>query len=472
MSAVWSTSWRILGISPQVTLLRQTAVSSAAIILANRVKSPLLAASFPKFLCIGPNASNYRLRIVGVQLNTQKRPGNPPSHHPQIWRAAISDSQPPSSELPEVSAANIREIFEGSLDQKRGNELLQILQHQRVSGTLDQEVSASPHAIIRALVWLRAAVPVDEDAAIIRRLDREEALEFENISHYVPQQSTEDAGTHGRSVLKEWKEHNERKTAQKKAAQQQKDQAKIDVKVKLTTPRPPTAISKREKNPRPEWVQRYWDAAVSQHKAPPTMTKLQRLWPSTAVTVVVVALSILFALNYRPPSRNVRLWPDLRPAAATVGTLIGINFLVFALWRVLPPAWKLLNKHFLVVPGVPHASALIGSIFSHQSFFHLVGNMGVLWIVGIRRQFTLVSHDIGLSCLTLNIVHDEIGRGSFLAVFFSTGVVAGYCSLSRYVLQSIFYTCSLGASGALTGVIGTWCWIRVYVDLFSFENFC
>jgi rhomboid-like protein len=57
-------------------------------------------------------------------------------------------------------------------------------------------------------------------------------------------------------------------------------------------------------------------------------------------------------------------------------------------------------------------------------------------------------------------VHDQIGRGDFMAIFIASGVVASAASLVRLVLtKNLTYT-MLGASGAVTGIIGTWLWLE------------
>jgi rhomboid-like protein len=55
-------------------------------------------------------------------------------------------------------------------------------------------------------------------------------------------------------------------------------------------------------------------------------------------------------------------------------------------------------------------------------------------------------------------VHDDIGRGNFLALYFSSGVIASFTSLSSYVFRNFLVTSSLGASGAVAGVIAAYCW--------------
>ena len=63
------------------------------------------------------------------------------------------------------------------------NRLLRILHARRVDGTLDidppeevtRQLQKYPYAAADALKWLRVAYPIDEDAAIIQRLEREES---------------------------------------------------------------------------------------------------------------------------------------------------------------------------------------------------------------------------------------------------------------------------------------------------------
>ncbi len=70
-----------------------------------------------------------------------------------------------------------------------------------------------------------------------------------------------------------------------------------------------------------------------------------------------------------------------------------------------------------------------------------------------------------------NKVHDDIGRGNFLAIYFSSGVLASFISLGSFVLRNQFYTSSLGASGAIAGVLAAWCTINSeYVDPFRPET--
>jgi rhomboid-like protein len=57
-------------------------------------------------------------------------------------------------------------------------------------------------------------------------------------------------------------------------------------------------------------------------------------------------------------------------------------------------------------------------------------------------------------------LHDEVGRANFLAIYFATGIFGSFTSLTYHVLRSNFATSSLGASGAISGMIGTYLWLN------------
>lgn len=390
MNAFSLTTWRIIGIGLQAPLLWQAAHSSATFVLTKGSRKTLQAAFSPRFLRIEPELSRSRRHIAG-SINSRKvlsglsilrqlsisasfaKRKNPRLARSQQTKTSKSDEPV----LPEISAGDIHAIFGGSLDEEEGNELLRNLQDQRVSGTLDEEVSASPKNIRRGLAWLRLTLPVDEEGALIARLEREENEAAQEYIDYTRRH-------YSRSVLDDLKERNKAKEAEREAAEKNADKnadSSMDISTQEKTP--PKAVVTRRTEP-PEWVKRYREAATSGRTKPPAMTKFQRLWPSTALTLAVLGLSILFAQNYIPPSRKARLWPDLPPAAATLGALIGINVMVFLAWRILPPAWKFLNHNFLVIPGMPRSISLVGSLFSHQSILHLFSNMLGIWVIGTR----------------------------------------------------------------------------------------
>ena len=104
------------------------------------------------------------------------------------------------------------------------------------------------------------------------------------------------------------------------------------------------------------------------------------------MTLATLGVCYLFAQNYEAPVNQDRLWPETPPAAATALTIIGLNLAVYALWKV-PPAWRMLNRYFIIVNAWPHAASIIGSVFSHQTLKHLAMNMGLLWFIGTRGEW-------------------------------------------------------------------------------------
>lgn len=83
---------------------------------------------------------------------------------------------------------------------------------------------------------------------------------------------------------------------------------------------------------------------------------------------------------------------------------------------------------------VPEWLTLITSQFLHGGFLHLAGNMLFLWIFG-------------------NNVEDQLGHVKFLIFYLACGVLAG---LSQWFFSQGSPIPSLGASGAIAGVLGAY----------------
>jgi len=129
--------------------------------------------------------------------------------------------------------------------------------------------------------------------------------------------------------------------------------------------------------------------------------------------------------------------------------LIAANILVFLYEANLPP--QSLNGFFhlaAVVPReltasfagipvnqpVPEWATLITSQFLHGGLLHLGGNMLFLWIFG-------------------NNVEDRLGHVRFLIFYLACGVLAG---LTQWFFSQDSLIPSLGASGAIAGVMGAY----------------
>lgn len=128
------------------------------------------------------------------------------------------------------SAAELQKIFKRKVSPQIGNRALAVLQGRREAGTLDldrpDEVTRSvPQSSLNAaLEWLRANYPLDEDAAILARIEREEIEEEqrlirrgEELGLYKPQSGTYGAergeadDPSGKSALVEFRKMNEKR---------------------------------------------------------------------------------------------------------------------------------------------------------------------------------------------------------------------------------------------------------------------
>ena len=97
------------------------------------------------------------------------------------------------------------------------------------------------------------------------------------------------------------------------------------------------------------------------------------------------------------------------------------------------------QNHFVhtyaVIPSPHlHLSTLITSLFLHAGWMHLIGNMWFLWVFGDN-------------------VEDVLGHGKYLVFYLVCGVIA---SLAQYAMNTDSRIPSLGASGAIAGVMGAY----------------
>ncbi len=106
----------------------------------------------------------------------------------------------------------------------------------------------------------------------------------------------------------------------------------------------------------------------------------------------------------------------------------------FRVWAVVP---RELTASFTGQPtGLPFPAwvTLITSQFLHGGFLHVAGNMLFLWIFG-------------------NNVEDKLGHVKFLIFYLVCGILAG---LSQWFFSAYSVVPSLGASGAIAGVMGAY----------------
>ncbi|MEM9826871.1 MAG: rhomboid family intramembrane serine protease [Planctomycetota bacterium] len=90
----------------------------------------------------------------------------------------------------------------------------------------------------------------------------------------------------------------------------------------------------------------------------------------------------------------------------------------------------------LAAPLIPPLLTIFSCMFLHGGWMHFLGNMWFLWIFGDN-------------------VEDRLGRVGFLLLYMVTGVLAG---LSHLVTDPASHIPTIGASGAIAGVMGAYAW--------------
>ena len=90
----------------------------------------------------------------------------------------------------------------------------------------------------------------------------------------------------------------------------------------------------------------------------------------------------------------------------------------------------------LGVTPIPVHATLLTSMFMHGSLAHLGGNMLYLWVFGDNLE-------------------NRMGHGKYLAFYLVCGIIASLCHvLISAIMGNDMFVPSLGASGAISGVLG------------------
>lgn len=284
----------------------------------------------------------------------------------------------------EIADDEIKAIFGEDISQAYGNRIIELVQEQRVEGTIDGDIpEVLPRHKEQALAWLRENVPVDEDQAILTRLEREEEKSLK------PQaQSYGMEGPYAESVLEQTRKYNIERLQKEEKEKEAQAQAKGKP---LPLSREQALVHRRQES---EALVKKWKDKVKADDlhSVPQMSFIRRVGPATLVTAGVVFLCVMFAQNYTPPSQAARLFPSISPAVATICVLIGMNCIVWAGWRSLPLRRSMMRM-FCLVPAYTYPSSMIGNLFSHQLFRHLLTNMVALWFIGTNcKQLSLFEH--------------------------------------------------------------------------------
>lgn len=372
----------------------------------------------------------------------------------------------PFSRKGELTQDEVNKIFGVGISARQANMLLRILHGRRVAGSLGDPSLApntaafSEREVDNALAYLRRTVPVDEITnAGLRAEDELLAIEEADSSgQQTPVDPTAGGSpwqqrlfkTHtggdvyGEGVIDrirkrneaKWREELKQREEQKRLREEEEARLNPGGLAKVDEPAP------RQLSPR---MLEYTERATSDLTAPPEMSKTRRLAPTLLTAVAVVVGGLVVADLYQAPRRDQRLLPELPPAAATVGVLVLLNVAVYAAWNV-PMFWRFMNRHFILTSATPKPHAALLVTVSHQKLSHLLLNMVFLWPFGTR-------------------LHDDLGRGPFLAVYAGCGLLGFAGSLTALVLRSNLVASTMGASGGVYGIMAA------YFTIHRFEGF-
>jgi membrane associated rhomboid family serine protease len=126
--------------------------------------------------------------------------------------------------------------------------------------------------------------------------------------------------------------------------------------------------------------------------------------------------------------------PSRTTPFVTVG-LIGLNAVVFLYELQLSrPELQLFAQIFGVVPAYFSWPTVITSMFLHEGWLHLFGNMLYLWIFGDN-------------------VEDRLGHFGYLLFYLASGATA---ALGQVAVSAGSTIPMIGASGAIAGVMGAY----------------
>lgn len=406
----------------------------------------------------------------------------------------------------ERSQPEINGIFNSEgIDADTGNYILCVLNWRRQSGALidvglefTDDIRVSKEVALKGLQYIRSLDPNVDEAAngqiwvqeeserlqqeiqeravklgLYKATPQEEEQRIEDEDEARRQQEAEEEQDRtGKSVLQTVRKENEARHEKNEAARiAAEERAKLAVvhstrgplelaggvqptasfkdmqvvrspfsnKITIRPPAPKAWLSQPvERKP---WVKYYEEQAqIIKENTIPNISTLRRLGPPLFVLCLVLAGCYYLSENYTPPPRSARMWPDTPPAVATIGTITGVLLMTFILGR-FPPLWRTYSKYMTLVPAYPYAGSLVGALFRHDTVSHLASNVISLWIFGL-------------------LLHEDVGRGTFLAIYLASGVFGAYSSLLYNVFRKEFSTYILGSSGCVLGVFAATCTLR------------
>ena len=148
---------------------------------------------------------------------------------------------------------------------------------------------------------------------------------------------------------------------------------------------------------------------------------------------------------------NLAVWVFIQgmgTAPALPDSVCRLGFIPGYLFGGIPPRTEISLGYGVTcsLGGLPAWLTVLTSMFMHGGWMHLIGNVWFLWVFG-------------------NNIEDSTGHGRFLVFYLLCGVIAALAQAAADPLSAIPM---VGASGAISGVMGGYLILYPHVRVFCF----
>ncbi len=153
------------------------------------------------------------------------------------------------------------------------------------------------------------------------------------------------------------------------------------------------------------------------------------------VNYVLIALNVLVFVVFQGLGENDKFTYSFSTVPAEIKT--GKDIVTDVRVIVDPASGRQFRAPGLEPTPISVYVTLLTSMFMHGGIAHLLGNLWFLWIFGDN-------------------VEDRMGHPRYLAFYLLTGIVASLCHVFMNMTGAHSLVPSLGASGAISGVMGAY----------------
>ncbi|TWU48750.1 Rhomboid family protein [Rubripirellula tenax] len=151
---------------------------------------------------------------------------------------------------------------------------------------------------------------------------------------------------------------------------------------------------------------------------------------------ILAVCAVAFAMQLAEPAGTIAESFGMVPLRLTDPTAVASLTQVTQVRT--PVGVELVNQEYVLAPAtIPPWMTMFTCMFLHGGWMHFIGNMWFLYIFGDN-------------------VEDRLGHVGYAMMYLGTGVAAG---LAHYATDSLSPIPTIGASGAIAGVMGAYAWL-------------